>query len=74
MNEDRSEMQIRHHRGDDLADYTRFLVAEACMLVAWIYAHVTENQARLRELDALSDQLRLPSRLDGDWLGEDRAH
>jgi hypothetical protein len=74
MNEDRSEMQIRHHRGDDLADYTRFLVAEACMLVAWIYAHVTENQARLDELDALSDQLHLPIRLDGDWPADDRAH
>lgn len=67
-------IEINHHRQDNLADYTLHLVAASCMLVSWIQAHVLENNERLGELDAISDALGLPIRLDDLWPEADRTH
>jgi hypothetical protein len=68
------DIQINHHRQDNLADYTLHLVAASCMLVSWIQAHVLENEERLQELDEISDALGLPIRLDDVWAESDRTH
>lgn len=73
INEQR-DIQINHHRQDNLADYTLHLVAASCMLVSWIQAHVLENEERLQELDEISDALGLPIRLDDVWAESDRTH
>lgn len=71
INEQR-DIQINHHRQDNLADYTLHLVAASYMLISWIQAHVLENEERVLEHDEISDTLGLPIRLDDVWA--ERSH
>lgn len=66
-------LAIHHRRDDDLAGLSIYLVAEACMLVAYIDAYVREDEKLLRELEFRSEQLRLPMRLDEDWPDDLRS-
>lgn len=71
--ESHGSLTIYHRRDDDLAGLSIFLVAEACMLVTYIDAHLREDEKLMRELEFRSDQMRLPLRLDEDWPHELRS-
>ena len=71
---DGSARILLDHRGDDdMANFTIYLVAEACMLVTYLDAHLRKDAPLLAELDFRSETLRLPMRLDQDWPHEQRA-
>lgn len=67
-------MQLLQHREDELAELTRHIVAQACMLVAYIEAHVLEDKMWLDELEFRSDMLGIPVRLDAAWAPDVRSH
>jgi len=67
------QVLLQHRRKDDLENLTIYLVAEACMLVTYIDAHLRNDSLLLEELDFRSDTLLLPMRLDSDWADEDRS-
>ncbi|MBQ9917135.1 MAG: hypothetical protein IJO71_08045 [Microbacterium sp.] len=68
------QLQVDLRRDDELFSYTLYLLAECCMLVTYIDAHLRRDAILLEELDFRSEMLNLPLRLDEDWPADDRAH
>lgn len=71
---DKPGMWLNVRRHDEMAEYTRVLVAQSCMLVSWIFARTADRFERLEALEASAKQLHLPTRLDKEWPDELRTH
>ena len=68
---DDDDVSVRLEPTDHYAHQMFYSLAAACMLAAWLIAHLTDESAEMATLRDLANELHMPWRLDGG-LSDDR--
>ena len=69
---DDDDVSVKLEPTDHYAHQMFYSLAAACMLVAWLIAHLIDDEAEMATLRDLANQLHMPWRLDGGLPDERR--